>query len=289
VAPLENWASLLHKHGLKAEDVEVLAGVLHRTVLVLSRLAGDLAALDEVTDAELAVRFAVFDLREAVSSVTHGVAPEAARKNIALNVALPDTPVPVFGDLVRLTQVVGNLLDNALKFTERPGSVSVELRSDGRSAELAVSDTGAGIAPEFLPLAFDKFMRAPVYDQDVARVATFIDRHYAEPLKVHDLAAQVGLGVVPLGRIFRAATGLSVPEYIVRVRLARAQELLLASDCSLTDIALAVGFYDLPHLDKAFRKWFGISPSDFQKKAGLAKSYSRVPAAQPPTRQPRRA
>jgi AraC-like DNA-binding protein len=127
----------------------------------------------------------------------------------------------------------------------------------------------------------------PVRGQDAARVAAFIDQHYAEPLKLHDLAARVGLGVVRLRRVFRAATGLSIPEYIVRVRLARAQELLLASDCSMTEIALAVGFYDLPHLDKAFRKWFGISPSDFQRRAGLARTAARP--AEPPLKQPRRA
>jgi signal transduction histidine kinase len=159
VAPLAHWAWLLHKRPLRPEDVDVLAGVLHRTVVVLSRLAEDLAALENPQDAEFAMSFAAIDLREAVSSVIPGVAPEAARKDVALTIALPSEPVPVLGDFVRLTQVVTNLLDNALKFTEPLGAVSVELHSNGRLAELAVCDTGAGIAPDFLPLAFDKFLQ----------------------------------------------------------------------------------------------------------------------------------
>jgi signal transduction histidine kinase len=159
VAPLAHWVWLLHERPLRPEDIDVLAGVLHRTVVVLSRLAEDLAGLETFQDAELPLSFAAVDFREAVSSVIPGVAPEAARKDVALTIELPPEPVPVLGDFVRLTQVVTNLLDNALKFTEPPGAVSVELHSDGRSAELAVCDTGVGIAPDFLPLAFDKFVQ----------------------------------------------------------------------------------------------------------------------------------
>ena len=107
----------------------------------------------------------------------------------------------------------------------------------------------------------------PLPDPEVEGIVAAINRLYAGPLRVRDVAARVGIRPARVSRIFRAATGLSVTEYIHSVRLARAEQLLATSDWSMTEIALAVGFYDLPHLDKAFHKWFGISPSDFRKRA----------------------
>src|SRR5207247_8442912 len=124
-----------------------------------SRLANDLARLQSTAESEASLSVEALDLREVVSSVAKIIAPEADQKDIALGVQLPPEPVPMFGDFVRLTQVVANLLDNALKFTEDRGLVTVELRYEGGAAELVVSDTGIGIAPEFLPRAFDEFTR----------------------------------------------------------------------------------------------------------------------------------
>lgn len=133
--------------------------MLDRTVLVLSRLANDLALLQSTEESEASLTVEALDLREVVSSVTKIIALEADQKDVALRVQVPPEPGPMFGDFVRLTQVVANLLDNALKFTEGRGRVSVELRYEGGAAELIVSDTGIGITPEFLPLAFDEFAR----------------------------------------------------------------------------------------------------------------------------------
>ncbi len=159
IAPLANWRRLLHSQAIKPEDLGALANVLDRAVLVLSRLANDLARLESTADSEASLTVEALDLREVVSSVAKIVAPEAEQKDVALRVQLPPEPVPMFGDFVRLTQVVANLLDNALKFTEGRGRVSVELRYEGGAAQLVVSDTGIGIAHEFLPLAFDEFAR----------------------------------------------------------------------------------------------------------------------------------
>jgi signal transduction histidine kinase len=158
IAPLANWQRLLHRSVITPEELGALADVLQRTVLVLSRLVNDFAALEHA-GAHEALSVAALDLREVVSSVTNVLGLEAVQKDIALGVWLPPEPVPMLGDFVRLTQVIANLLDNALKFTERRGRVSVELRCEGGSAKLSVTDTGIGIAPEFLPVAFEQFTR----------------------------------------------------------------------------------------------------------------------------------
>lgn len=69
--------------------------------------------------------------------------------------------MPVRGDRARLIQVVGNLLDNAAKYTPQGGRIDVEVRSDGAEATIAVRDSGIGIAPELLPKVFEFFDRIP--------------------------------------------------------------------------------------------------------------------------------
>jgi signal transduction histidine kinase len=68
--------------------------------------------------------------------------------------------VPVEGDRARLKQVVVNLLDNAIKYTPRGGTVALVASASGGHAALEVIDTGVGIAPEDLPRVFDRFFRA---------------------------------------------------------------------------------------------------------------------------------
>jgi signal transduction histidine kinase len=74
---------------------------------------------------------------------------------------LPDAPVLVEGDRTRLTQVVANLVDNAMKFTPSGGTISVELATRQGHAVLVVADSGCGIDPQFLPRIFERFAQGP--------------------------------------------------------------------------------------------------------------------------------
>ena len=76
-----------------------------------------------------------------------------------LTVTLPETPVWIHGDHVRLSQILSNLLNNAAKYTEPGGQITLEGRVDGRSVSLTVRDSGAGIEPDALPRLFDLFVR----------------------------------------------------------------------------------------------------------------------------------
>ena len=77
-----------------------------------------------------------------------------------LQSAVDQPGVPVAGDAQRLQQVVWNLLSNAIKFTPRGGRVQVRLARVNSHIEMTVSDTGEGIAPEFLPHLFERFRQA---------------------------------------------------------------------------------------------------------------------------------
>jgi signal transduction histidine kinase len=93
-------------------------------------------------------------------------APAFERAGVALSVDVPGTPVWVSGDWTRLTQVAGNLLQNAARFTPRGGRVTASVRAADGSATLEVRDTGAGIPAELLPRLFTPFTQA---EQGLAR------------------------------------------------------------------------------------------------------------------------
>lgn len=89
-----------------------------------------------------------------------------ARSGLTLTAELPDEPVWLSGDPTRLAQVIGNLLQNANKFTERGGRVTVRLERRDREAVLTVEDTGIGMEPEILCRLFEPFSQA---DHSLAR------------------------------------------------------------------------------------------------------------------------
>jgi CheY-like chemotaxis protein len=78
-----------------------------------------------------------------------------------LSLSLPQEALTVDGDPVRLTQVLGNLLDNAAKYTPEGGSIRVEAERDGRDVVIRVIDTGIGIVPDMQTQVFDMFAQAP--------------------------------------------------------------------------------------------------------------------------------
>ena len=86
--------------------------------------------------------------------------PAADAKGVRIETVLDPAAPPIAGDPERLRQVMWNLLSNAVKFTNRGGRVQVRLGRVNSHVEVAVSDTGIGIAPEFLPHVFERFRQA---------------------------------------------------------------------------------------------------------------------------------
>jgi signal transduction histidine kinase len=99
------------------------------------------------------------DLRATVEQAVEQAAAAARRRGIELTVDVPDEPLPIRHDPVRVGQVVTNLVGNGLKFTTRGGRVQVRVRATPDGAEILVADTGIGIDPVELPRIFDRFYR----------------------------------------------------------------------------------------------------------------------------------
>jgi signal transduction histidine kinase/CheY-like chemotaxis protein len=141
----------------------------------LLALLNDLLDLSKIEAGKIVLESSAFDLRRVVEESVKSQAPLARQKGIALNQSIDAaTPAEVVGDPLRLRQIVVNLLNNAVKFTQK-GSVSIsivprpdrEAAGEGRAVlALEVKDTGIGIAREKLPLIFEKFTQA---DQSISR------------------------------------------------------------------------------------------------------------------------
>ena len=154
----------LHKKHATDPDVTRTRDVIERQVRHLTRLVDDLLDVARLTRHKLRLHIERLDLRTVVTDAVEATRqPIEARRHV-LTVRLPDAPMWMQGDAVRLGQVVANLLTNAAKFTPAEGHITVTLERAGREALLHVADNGVGIAPESLPLIFEAFAQgaAPV-------------------------------------------------------------------------------------------------------------------------------
>jgi transcriptional regulator GlxA family with amidase domain len=104
----------------------------------------------------------------------------------------------------------------------------------------------------------------PAIAAAVKRIGAFLDAHGTDRHTLIERAHMTSKSRSRFSHLFHAVLGMPLREYVRTVRLERAHRLLLTTPLSLTAIAAEAGFYDLPHLDKAFRHRLGMTPRDFQ-------------------------
>ena len=147
----------LRADDLSAADAEVLASTAEEATR-MSKIVDDLLTLAHRDENNLELLLAPVDLGEIATEVTTQLRPLADQGGVHLTIKASAVP-PVLADQARLTQVVTNLVDNAVKYTSADGRVEVRVwRADG-GAGLTVTDSGPGIAAEDLPRVFDRFSR----------------------------------------------------------------------------------------------------------------------------------
>ncbi|HEX2865071.1 MAG TPA: ATP-binding protein [Deinococcales bacterium] len=134
---------------------------LHRQTGLLARLVADLRTLSLADAGRLEIERRAVDLASVATAVVAAFQTRAHDKGVTLSFS-PDGEGPTInGDPDRLSQVLTNLLDNALKFTPSGGTIRVGTRQADRMADLFVVDSGPGIPEQSLPHVFDRFYRAP--------------------------------------------------------------------------------------------------------------------------------
>ncbi|UQA56836.1 ATP-binding protein [Polyangium aurulentum] len=165
LAPIQTSLYLLRKRAASPE-LDRYLDIVERQAHNLARIVDDLLDVSRITRGKIELRKERFDLAKAVSRALESSRELIESRKHAVTVSLPDRPVPIEADPVRLDQIVINLITNAAKYTDKGGQISVSLESIGDTAELRVRDNGIGIPPDLLPRVFELFQQG---GRDLAR------------------------------------------------------------------------------------------------------------------------
>jgi PAS domain S-box-containing protein len=150
------WTDMMKNGGLSGTELTRAMETIDRNAQALSGLVGDLLDVSRIVTGTLKLESKVVSLASIVESAVVAARPQCATKKIELDLMVQ--PVDgVRGDPGRLRQVIGNLLSNAIKFTPPGGRVSVRTEGVAERVRVTISDSGDGIAPEFLPHVFERF------------------------------------------------------------------------------------------------------------------------------------
>jgi PAS domain S-box-containing protein len=153
------WARILRTQPNVKSRAHALE-VIERNASSQLRLVEDLLDMARVISGKLRLDVSIVRLDEVVQAAVDVVMPAAQAKDITIATEFDDKLPAVSGDPERLQQAVWNLMSNAVKFTERQGSIEVKVRHIGDSIAITVRDSGQGIGRDFLPYVFDRFRQA---------------------------------------------------------------------------------------------------------------------------------
>jgi two-component system CheB/CheR fusion protein len=158
------------------ESIDRAREVMDRQARVLSRMVEDLIDLARIVEKKTELQRERISVARVVESALETCGPRIERNRQRLTVDVPEEPIYVDGDPLRLAQVIVNLLDNATKYTDAGGdiSLSVSASPDGRGVTITIRDTGRGIAEPLLDHIFEMFTQGPRSTQQGA-VASVLD------------------------------------------------------------------------------------------------------------------
>jgi PAS domain S-box-containing protein len=154
------WSNLLRTG--KIQNLNAASGLeaIERNARAQSKLIDDLLDVSRIITGKLRIESKQINPVSFIEAALESLRPAAEAKGVDVNL-IPDSDIcPVSGDPARLQQVIWNILSNALKFTPKGGRIQVRVGRADSQIEIAISDTGAGIKPEFLPHVFDRFRQA---------------------------------------------------------------------------------------------------------------------------------
>ena len=147
--------------GNNSELQSEFLGIIQLSTTRLSTLINDILDISRIESGTLKIKHEPIDYRHLVADALRLMKAAADAKDVSMDAALPETIPPVRGDADKVTQVLTNLVSNAIKYTPEGGWVKVSLEVTGEtSVTTCVADSGIGVAPEDQPKLFQKFFRA---------------------------------------------------------------------------------------------------------------------------------
>ena len=159
LAPLHNAVELLCRPDSEGVALAPIRDMMKRQLNQLVRLVDDLLEISRINAGTLELRKERVELATVVRNALETSDPLVSERNHELTLSLPEDPLWIEGDLVRLAQILANLVNNAAKYTNPGGRIEVRARRRDGVAEISVHDNGQGIAGETLPRLFGMFSR----------------------------------------------------------------------------------------------------------------------------------
>jgi signal transduction histidine kinase len=165
LAPLRHGLDILrkriggHPNGSGGGDADVLQ-MMDRQMVQLVRLIDDLLDVSRVSQGKIELRRERIEVADVIRQAMETSRPLLESAGHALELDLPEAPIWLDADLTRVSQIVGNLLNNAAKYTPDGGMIRLVARAEANIAVIMVADNGIGIAPEMLPEVFELFTQA---------------------------------------------------------------------------------------------------------------------------------
>jgi PAS domain S-box-containing protein len=159
LAPIHAAVSVLERTQADAAKQAAMRELIARQASYLTRIVDELLDVSRATRGTLTIEPRDCDVAEVIERAVEMVRPEADRFHQTLTVASPAAPLQTRGDCDRLVQLLSNLLTNAVRFTPPGGHITVRVRAQANQIEIAVADTGRGIADEDLQGIFGLFVQ----------------------------------------------------------------------------------------------------------------------------------
>ena len=159
LAPISNAARALRFAADGGGAMRSAAEVVERQAAQMARLVDDLLDMSRITRGKIELRKERIELEPIVHQAVEAARAQYRSMNHELTVTMPARPLYLDADPARLAQIVGNLLNNACKFTDKGGHITLNVAEEDGRAVIRVRDTGIGIASNDLPRLFDMFVQ----------------------------------------------------------------------------------------------------------------------------------
>jgi signal transduction histidine kinase len=157
LAPIRNALEIMRVGTANPTSADRAREIIERQVAQMVRLINDLLDVSRITRGKLALTVETVGLRDVIETALETSRPLLDEAQVTLRQSVPGAPIYVRGDRLRLAQVFSNLLNNAAKYTEPGGTVTLTAAREAGQAVVCVRDTGVGIPPEVLPRVFELF------------------------------------------------------------------------------------------------------------------------------------